>query len=115
MTILADLERLHAAEDFFAYLKVPHDPALLSVARLHILKRMGRYLAQKDFAGLADEAVFAEAQETLARAYADFTASRPIDERVFKVLQEHDPSRPAEGPKKPFVPLAALFADADEA
>jgi nitrogenase-stabilizing/protective protein len=110
MSVLSDLEKLHAAEDFFAYLKVEYDPGLLHVARLHILKRMGKYLAGKNFDGMDDEAALAEARETLAQAYTDFVGSRPIDERVFKVLQEHDPSNaaPKEAQTKAFVPLAAL-------
>ena len=111
MSVLTDLEKLHAAEDFFTYLKVDFDPALVQVARLHILKRMGKYLAGKDFSGASEEAIFAGASETLALAYQDFVASRPIDQRVFKVLQEHDPSIPqtaAEPAPKPFVPLDSL-------
>ena|SRR5271166_152143 len=111
MTVLSDLEKLSAAEDFFTYLKVDYDPALVQVSRLHILKRMGKYLAGKDFSGASEETIFAEARTTLAQAYADFTASTPIDERVFKVLQEHDPSRPqvsAEPAPMPFVPLDSL-------
>ena len=42
MSVLADVEKLHAAEDFFSYLKVGYDPALVQVAQLHILRRMGR-------------------------------------------------------------------------
>jgi nitrogenase-stabilizing/protective protein len=111
VSVLADLEKLHAAEDFFSYLNVDFDPALVRVSRLHILKRMGKYLAEKDFSGASEDAIFAGARETLFQAYQDFTASKPIDERVFKVLQEHDPSRPAkpaEEAPKPFVPLDAL-------
>jgi nitrogenase-stabilizing/protective protein len=110
MSVLTDLEKLHSAEDFFSYLKVDFDPALLRVARLHILKRMGKYLAGKDFNGASEETVFAEARELLAHAYQDFVSSRPIDERVFKVLQEHDPNRPAAAgaEPKPFVPLDSL-------
>jgi hypothetical protein len=111
MSVLADLEKLHAAEDFFSYLKVGYDPALVQVARLHILRRMGKYLADKDFSRASEDAVFAQARETLSQAYQDFVASRPIDERVFKVLQEHDPSRPAlpaEPAPKHFVPLDSL-------
>ena len=111
MSVLADLEKLHAAEDFFSYLKVDFDPALLHVARLHILKRMGKYLAGKDFSGASEETVFAEARETLCQAYRDFTASSPLNERVFKVLQEHDPNREApaaEPAPQPFVPLDSL-------
>ncbi len=108
MSVLSDLEKLHAAEDFFAHLKVDFDPALLRVSRLHILKRMGTYLAGKDFSNASEEKVFAEARETLVQAYQDFAASSPLGERVFKVLQEHDPSRPAAPEPKPFVPLDSL-------
>jgi nitrogenase-stabilizing/protective protein len=111
MSVLSDLEKLHSAEDFFSYLKVEYDPAVVHVARLHILRRMGKYLAGKDFKDASEEAVFAEARETLVQAYADFVKSSPIGERVFKVLQEHDPSRPvtpAEPEPKPFVPLDSL-------
>lgn len=108
MSVLADLERLHAAEDFFSYLKVDYDPALVHVARLHMLRRMGKYLVERDFSEASEEAAFAGARQTLAQAYQDFAASCPIGERVFKVLQEHDPARPAEPAAKPFVPLDAL-------
>jgi nitrogenase-stabilizing/protective protein len=110
MSVLSDLEKLSAAEDFFSYLKVDYDPEVLRVSRLHILKRMGKYLDGKDFTGASEEEAFAEAQLTLAQAYQDFVASRPIDERVFKVLQERDPARPqAEEPaQKAFVPLDSL-------
>ncbi len=111
MSVLSDLEKLPSAEDFFSYLKVDFDPSVVRVARLHILKRMGKYLAEKDFSGASEERVFEEAQQTLAKAYEDFAASSPIGERVFKVLQDHDPNRgaplPDEAPK-PFVPLDSL-------
>ena len=109
--VLSDLEKLHAAEDFFSYLKVDYDPQVLRVCRLHILKRMGKYLDGRDFTGASEDLIFASAQETLARAYQDFVASRPIDQRVFKVLQDHDPNRPqkaADAAGKAFVPLNSL-------
>ncbi len=111
MSVLADLEKLPSAEDFFTYLKVDFDPALVQVARLHILKRMGKYLAGKDFSGANEETIFAEARETLVQAYQDFVVSKPIDERVFKVLQEHDPNQPAapaEPAPMPFVSLDSI-------
>ncbi|MGO9484782.1 MAG: nitrogenase stabilizing/protective protein NifW [Rhodomicrobium sp.] len=113
MSVLEELEKLSSAEDFFSYLKLDYDPALLRVARLHILKRMGKYLAAKDFSGAGEERVFAGARETLAQAYSDFAASSPLGERVFKVLQEHDPNRaaPADGAPKAFVPLDQLTID----
>ena len=111
MSVLSDLEKLSSAEDFFSYLKTDFDPAVVRVARLHILKRMGKYLAEKDLSGLSEVEVFAQARDTLLKAYQDFVASRPIDQRVFKVLKEHDPEHPAQDATesaKPFVPLDSL-------
>jgi nitrogenase-stabilizing/protective protein len=111
MSVLAELEKLSSAEDFFSYLTVDYDPAHLHVARLHILRRMGMYLAAKDFSGASEESIFAGAREALQQAYGDFAASSPIDERVFKVLKDRDPSRAgpkAEAAPKAFVPLDQL-------
>jgi nitrogenase-stabilizing/protective protein len=110
MSVLSDLERLSAAEDFFSYLKVDYDPDVLRVSRLHILKRMGKYLDGQDFSGASEDGIFAQTRQTLVQAYQDFVASRPIDERVFKVLEDRDPSKPkaeASAPKA-FVPLDSL-------
>lgn len=107
MAILDELRGLSSAEDFFRVLGVSHEPEVLQVARLHILKRMGQYLASADMSGLDEDAIRAACQETLARAYADFVRSSPLAERVFKVLRERDPQAPAR--KGAFVPLTALF------
>lgn len=48
----------------------------------------------------------ARARTFLERAYDDFVTSSPLKERVFKVLKDHDPSRPV----KP----GAAFVDFDE-
>ncbi|NOT72144.1 MAG: hypothetical protein HOP09_12995 [Hyphomicrobium sp.] len=42
---LGQLKAYSSAEDFFVGLGLPFDPAVVSVARLHILKRMGEHLA----------------------------------------------------------------------
>ena len=44
MSALEQLRKLSSAEDFFETLGVSYDPAVLRVARLHILRRMGEYL-----------------------------------------------------------------------
>ncbi len=56
------LKSLSSAEDFFAALGVTYDEAVLRVARLHILKRMGEYLAGDDLEGLPDSVAAARAQ-----------------------------------------------------
>jgi nitrogenase-stabilizing/protective protein len=104
--ILARLKQCSSAEDFFTELKVKFDPKVLAPARLHILKRMGQYLASEDFDDMPDRVVAARARTFLERAYDDFVTSSPLKERVFKVLKDHDPSRPV----KP----GTAFVDFDE-
>ena len=106
MSVLSELQTLSAAEEFFTALDLPFDPAVVNVARLHILRRMGQYLRGDELAGLDDAAARAAARAHLAHAYEDFVRSSPIAERVFKVHQ--DALKPAEPPARPFVPLAAL-------
>ncbi|SON53857.1 Nitrogenase-stabilizing/protective protein NifW [Hartmannibacter diazotrophicus] len=106
--ILARLKTLSSAEDFFGALGVAYDPKVLQVARLHILKRMGEYLATEDFDGLPDLVIAARAKATLARAYGDFESSSPLSQRVFRVLKDHDPDRPVP-PKTAFVALGDIM------
>jgi nitrogenase-stabilizing/protective protein len=58
---------------------------------------MAQYLASEDFEGVADEIVAERCKSVLERAYADFVASSPIDQRVFKVLKDAvaPPKKPA--------------------
>jgi len=87
MTVLEQLSKLSTAEDFFRFLDVSYDPAVLNVARLHILKRMGDNLRKA--AVEADESkARAFFRAHLERAYQDFVHSSPIKERVFKVHRD---------------------------
>jgi nitrogenase-stabilizing/protective protein len=87
MTVLEQLTKLSSAEDFFLFLNVPYDPAVLNVSRLHILRRMGDNLRK---AGMEPDEAKARAyfRAHLERAYEDFVRSSPIQERVFKVHQD---------------------------
>jgi len=87
MTVLEQLSKLSSAEDIFRFLAVPYDPAVLDVARLHILKRMGDYLrkAGTETDESKERAYF---RAHLERAYLDFVDSSPIQERVFKVHRD---------------------------
>ncbi|MEW5962152.1 MAG: nitrogenase stabilizing/protective protein NifW [Pseudomonadota bacterium] len=86
--VLARLKACASAEEFFVGLGVPFEPAKLSVARLHILKRMGEYIGGDDLDGLPDRVVVARCRSYLERAYSDFLHSSPLDQRVFKVLKD---------------------------
>ncbi len=103
--VIAMLKGLSSAEDFFAALDVPYDPARLGVARLHILKRMGEHLAGADLAGGDEAAVRAACADVLRAAYDEFAGRRPIEARLFKVLRDRDPKRP----KGAFVSFDSLF------
>jgi nitrogenase-stabilizing/protective protein len=86
-TLLERMRRLSAAEEFFDLLGVSYDPKVVQVARLHILRRMATYLAKSGLDSLTEDAAAEACRAALARAYADFVASSPIDEREFKVLK----------------------------
>jgi nitrogenase-stabilizing/protective protein len=106
MSVLDDLRRLSAAEEIFRYLGVPFDVTVVDVARLHILRRMGEYLAREPVEALGDDEVRERCRAHLQAAYSDFVARSPIDERVFKVHK--DAVKPKTATATPFVPLAAL-------
>jgi nitrogenase-stabilizing/protective protein len=107
--LLDRLRSLSAAEEFFETLNVAYDPQVLQVARLHILRRMGQYLSEESLSALTDDAAEEVCRATLARAYTEFVASSPLQERVFKVLK--DAVAPA---NVGFVSLSDI-ADPDEA
>ncbi|MFB9982578.1 nitrogenase stabilizing/protective protein NifW [Mesorhizobium newzealandense] len=106
--ILARLKGLSAAEEFFAILGVSYDPKVLNVSRLHIMRRMGQYLASEDLSELPDSVIAARVRGTLERAYQDFAISSPLTHRVFKVLKDHDPDKPAT-PGRTFVPFESML------
>ncbi|PDS28380.1 nitrogenase stabilizing/protective protein NifW [Rhizobium vallis] len=106
--ILNRLKSLSAAEEFFKALGVPYDPKVLDVSRLHIMKRMGQYLAAEDFSHLPDRVIAARARAILERAYCDFATSAPLSHRVFKVLKDHNPNRPVT-PGRTVVPLDSFL------
>jgi nitrogenase-stabilizing/protective protein len=104
---LRTLQTLSSAEEFFTLLEVPYDPVKVNVVRMHIMKRMGQYLATEDFEGLSDEVVKERCRATLERAYEDFQNSDPLKERVFKVLKEAVQEKPKAPP--PIVPFSDLL------
>ena len=110
MSALEQLRKLSSAEDFFETLGVSYDPAVLRVARLHILRRMGQYLKGSEvdgaFEGLDDAQIKALCRAHLGQAYQDFIASSPIQERLFKVHQEAVAPKPE--PASNFVALDSL-------
>jgi len=80
------MQALSSAEDLFAFLDLPYDQAVLNRARLHVMKRMGDYLADLDLATLDDARLMQEARAALARAHDDFVVSTPRDQKTLKIF-----------------------------
>ncbi len=89
--LMTDLGRLSAAEEFLRFFDVAHEPAVVHVNRLHILKRFQQYLrTTPDLEKLDETALREECRTLLTRAYEDFVRSTPAQEKVFKVFQDMD-------------------------
>ena len=88
-TLMDELQKLSTAEEFLNYFGLDFDPAVVSVSRLHILKRFNQYLAREGgLAGLNEGLSRIKCRELLARAYTDFVHSSGIEQKVFKVFQQ---------------------------
>lgn len=86
---LQQLKALSSAEDFLQYFGVPFEQSVVNVSRLHILKRFFQYLRQETHLPQSDELqMFTVYRGLLVKAYADFVASTPAQEKVFKVFQD---------------------------
>lgn len=95
---------LSSAEEFLDFLKVPYDPQVVRVSRLHILKRFHDYIGQSGLSGETDSVELGRAYAVaLERAYNDFVTSNAATEKVFKVFQQAEAAKKAN-----FVPLAAI-------
>lgn len=113
--ILARLKHLSSAEEFFETLGVRFEPERLAVCRLHVLRRMGEMLVGDDLEGLPDAVAAARARSMLERAYRQLAGASPLETRLFKVLKDRDPNRPAASPSRPFVALDDVLRPIDGA
>lgn len=93
--VLTEIGKLSSAEDVFAYLFLPADPAVLNTSRLHIMKRFGSYLRDSDLDNLDAGAQRLACRAILKRAYRDFVESTPLKEKVFKVFRDEEENRKA--------------------
>lgn len=89
-TVLEQISELSAAEDFFVYFLLPFEQEIVSVNRLHVMKRMGQYMSEFDVETMSEDEIFLAGRTALKRAYADFLASTPLEEKVFKVFTDQE-------------------------
>ncbi|MCO8144586.1 nitrogenase-stabilizing/protective protein NifW [Rhodovulum tesquicola] len=87
-SVLEQMHELSSAEDLFSFLLLPYDPAVLNRARLHVMKRMGDYLARVDLSVLDEDGVFLEARRALKQAHADFENSTPRAQKALKIYTQ---------------------------
>jgi len=105
MSVIDDLKKLSAAEDFFRYLDVPFEQGIINVSRLHILKRIGQTLGAGKLDGMADDEARKIASALLKEAHDEFSGKSGVEARLFKILKERDPN----APKGAFVSFDSLF------
>jgi nitrogenase-stabilizing/protective protein len=88
---LANFNTLSQAEEYLEFFGIPFDPQVVNVNRLHILKKFSQFIRENDIdaASLADETTFTQTRDALASAYHLFTTSTSVEQKLFKVFQEH--------------------------
>jgi nitrogenase-stabilizing/protective protein len=86
---LEQLAHLSRAEDFFRFFGLEYDPKVLTVHRLHVLKRFGLDVAAiEERRPLPDEPERLRLYgEALRRAHQLFAGPPGPEQRVFQVLQ----------------------------
>jgi nitrogenase-stabilizing/protective protein len=87
-SVLDQMHALSSAEDIFTFLLLPYDQGVLNRARLHVMKRMGDYLARVDLAALDDDSIYLEARRALKQAHADFVDSSPRAQKALKIYTQ---------------------------
>ncbi|MGA2451150.1 MAG: nitrogenase-stabilizing/protective protein NifW [Polyangiaceae bacterium] len=87
MAILAELNRLSTAEDFFRYLEVDYEADALAPARLRILRRFGEYLESHSLEGLDDASARSECRALLRAAHDDVLGQSARGERSAEEMQ----------------------------
>jgi nitrogenase-stabilizing/protective protein len=88
---LANFNTLSKAEEYLEFFGISYDPRIVNVNRLHILKKFSQFIRENniDAASLANETTFTQTRDALASAYHLFTTSTSVEQKLFKVFQDH--------------------------
>lgn len=89
------------AEEFFDFYHVPFHPEILSLSRVHILKKFRMYLEEEGFleADATDPEVWNMQRAFLFRAYNDFVKPTPVRQKFFSAFYKQNGS---------FIPLETI-------
>jgi nitrogenase-stabilizing/protective protein len=87
---VAQFNQLVDAEEYFQFFKLPYDPQIVNVNRLHILKKFSQYMKEIDAKSpqLSDEEKLNQYSTALASAYQVFLTSTSLEQKLFKVFHD---------------------------
>ena len=87
---LADFNCLVNAEEYFEFFKLPYDPQVVSVNRVHILQKFSQLIraASATSSELREEEQLKRYRTALQNAYELFLTSTPQEQKLFKVFNE---------------------------
>lgn len=87
---LAEFNKITDAEQYFEFFKLPYDPKVVNVNRLHILQKFSQFVKQinTNSPDLSEAEKLDRYREALEQAYDVFTTSSPLEQKLFKVFNE---------------------------
>ncbi|MDV2995462.1 MAG: Nitrogenase-stabilizing/protective protein NifW 2 [Chroococcidiopsis sp. SAG 2025] len=90
MSKLAQFQQIVDAEQYFEFFGLPYDAQFVNVNRLHILQKFSNYIKaiDRDSPELNDEQRLSQYRNALQQAYDVFLASKPVEQKLFKVFNE---------------------------
>ncbi|MCX7593335.1 MAG: nitrogenase-stabilizing/protective protein NifW [Fischerella sp.] len=83
-------QKLTQAEEYFDFFQLPYEQKIVSVNRLHILKKFSQYIQEIDenYTDLSVEDRLNKYCEALKKAYQIFLESTPQEQKLFKVFKQ---------------------------
>ncbi|MBE9019336.1 nitrogenase stabilizing/protective protein [Chroococcidiopsis sp. CCALA 051] len=90
MSRIAQFQQIVDAEQYFEFFGLPYDAQFVNVNRLHILQKFSNYIKaiDRDSPDLNDEEKLGQYRHALQQAYDVFLASKPVEQKLFKVFNE---------------------------
>lgn len=87
---LSDFQNISIAEEYFQFFELPFDPQVVSVNRLHILKKFSQNIQEIDqaYPEISEAEKLEKYRDALQSAYGVFLTSTGVEQKLFKVFQE---------------------------
>lgn len=85
---LEQFHRLRDAEQYFEFFDLPYEPKVVSVNRLHILRKFSTLMEEVEAKTIDEGETLEGLRSALSQAYSTFLTSSSVDEKLFKVFQD---------------------------